>query len=165
MSPRRRPMTSSVSVVRAWERHVSHTSSPIFTEDSDISAAAGRLWFRAAVDWLVRGVSSGLFWGTAASCVASLAWLVRRVSLRGWTQNTLSSVGSWVQCGWTGRRHCRWSQDQEFGWGKESFLPSFAEVFSFTLKSDKLYLYQISKPFMLPLCLFFSNKKMVNTSQ
>lgn len=35
-------MTSSVSVVRAWERHVSHTSSPIFTKVSDISAADGR---------------------------------------------------------------------------------------------------------------------------
>lgn len=46
-------MTSSVSVVRAWERHVSHTSSPIFTEVSDISAAAGRCRRRSA------GVSGG----------------------------------------------------------------------------------------------------------
>jgi hypothetical protein len=96
-------MTSSVSVVRAWERHVSHTSSPIFTEDSDISAAAGWLGFRAAVDWWVRGSAElGPFLGerlTAACCVASLAWLVRRVSLRGWAHDTLSGVGSWVQCG------------------------------------------------------------------
>jgi hypothetical protein len=33
-------MTSSVSVVRAWERQVSHTSSPILTSFSDISSAA-----------------------------------------------------------------------------------------------------------------------------
>jgi hypothetical protein len=38
-------MISSVSVVRAWERHVSHTSSLILTEVSDISAA-DRLGFR-----------------------------------------------------------------------------------------------------------------------
>jgi hypothetical protein len=47
-------MTSSVSVVRAWERHVSHTSSPIFTEDNDISATVDRLGFPAAVGWWVR---------------------------------------------------------------------------------------------------------------
>jgi hypothetical protein len=44
-------MTSSVSVVRAWERHVSHTSSPIFTEVSDISAAADRGRRRSAGVW------------------------------------------------------------------------------------------------------------------
>lgn len=48
--------------------------------------------FGAAVDWWVRG-SCELepFWGTAASR-RRLAWRVRRVSLRGWAQDTLSGV-------------------------------------------------------------------------
>lgn len=92
-------MTSSVSVVRAWERHVSHTSSPIFTEVSDISAAAdsggrrsagvsGRRWTGGCGALLV---SSSLF-GERLRRVARLAWRVRRVSLRGWAQDTLSGV-------------------------------------------------------------------------
>jgi hypothetical protein len=62
-------MTSSVSVVRAWERHVSQTSSPIFTEDSDI-AAADRLGFLvgAACGALL---SSGLFWGNGCLLLPS----------------------------------------------------------------------------------------------
>lgn len=74
MSPKRRPMTSSVSVVRAWERQVSHTSSPILTSVSDISsarrppaaaAAADPVGFRAAAE---EGL--GLVW------FASSIWLV-----------------------------------------------------------------------------------------
>lgn len=67
-SPRRRPMTSSVSVVRACERQVSHTSSPILTEVSDISAAAAdRLGFRcfaegAVVGCVRLGAGAGLSW-------------------------------------------------------------------------------------------------------
>lgn len=91
-------MTSSVSVVRAWERHVSHTSSPIFTEVSDISAAAdsgrrrsagisGRRWTGGCGAL----VSSSLF-GERLRRVARLAWRVRRVSLRGWAQDTLSGA-------------------------------------------------------------------------
>jgi hypothetical protein len=123
-------MTSSVSVVRAWERHVSHTSSPIFTEDNDISAAAGRLGFRAAVDWWVRGSAElGPFLGNG--CVASLAWLVR-VSLRGWAQPPICPVwGHGVQCGWTGRRHCRWGQ--EFGWKNHFAFVNLLLKFSLSL--------------------------------
>lgn len=69
-------MTSSVSVVRAWERQVSHTSSPILTSVSDISsarrppaaaaaAAADPVGFRAAAE---EGL--GLVW------FASSIWLV-----------------------------------------------------------------------------------------
>ena len=36
ISPRRRPMISSVSVDNAWVRHVNHTSSDIFTHVKDI---------------------------------------------------------------------------------------------------------------------------------
>jgi hypothetical protein len=82
-------MISSVSVVRAWKRHVSHTSSLILTEVRDISAA-GRGRRRSAgvsgrpVAWWVR-VSpllsvprTFLGTGTALRRVAS-----RRVGCRG----------------------------------------------------------------------------------
>jgi hypothetical protein len=108
VSPRRRPMISSVSVVRAWKRHVSHTSSLILTEVRDISAA-GRGRRRSAgvsgrpVAWLVR-VSpllsvprTFLGTGTALRRVASrrLPWLL----LRAWARDTLSGVGCGVGCG------------------------------------------------------------------
>jgi hypothetical protein len=63
VSPRRRPMISSVSVVRAWERQVSHTSSLILTEVSDISVAGSgrRRWAGVSVRpvaWWVRPCGS-----------------------------------------------------------------------------------------------------------
>jgi hypothetical protein len=106
VSPRRRPMISSVSVVRAWKRHVSHTSSLILTEVRDISAA-GRGRRRSAgvsgrpVAWWVR-VSpllsvprTFLGTGTALRRVASrrLPWLL----LRAWARDTLSGVGCGVR--------------------------------------------------------------------
>lgn len=108
MSPRRRPMISSVSVVRAWERQVSHTSSLILTEVSDISAA-GRGRRRSA------GVSGGR-WLVGAAVQPLLSSLVcsnvsgdglRRVgcrglccvSLRTWARDTLSGVGPRIRCG------------------------------------------------------------------
>jgi hypothetical protein len=68
-------MTSSVSVVRAWERQVSHTSSPILTSFSDISsaaAAADRWGFGAEdsvpvrLDGDLRLFFRLLLWGRAA---------------------------------------------------------------------------------------------------
>lgn len=132
-------MTSSVSVVRAWKRHVSHTSSPIFTEDNDISAAAGRLGFRAAVDWWVRGSAElGPFLGNGCVLrrVAGVACAACFTAGLGPAAH-LSGVGSW------GPVRLDRSKALQVGpgiWMEKSFCirKLIAEVFSFTLKSDKL---------------------------
>jgi hypothetical protein len=120
VSPRRRPMISSVSVVRAWERQVSHTSSLILTEVSDISAAGSgrRRWAGVSVRpvaWWVRPCGS-LHLCSVCSKISFGDGDLRRVGRRGvacavrvwlqtWARDTLSGVGSRIRCGaaWSAR--------------------------------------------------------------